>query len=260
MSDSPNNEPGYNNPPVEEAMCEFRFLPEIVWDPTLPGRLQVELDDYAGSSRELRALQIQFPGEGGNGADMQFSDGLQRVQLVTPNGHRVVAVGPNALSIHMLRPYSHDPGSNGGGWKEFKQRIQQALTAYASVINQKRGVVRVGVRYINKIIVPVEIQQQETYLNCGLRSVDGLSDFPVSVSSRAEYSYPHEMRLIVSYGNVFPNTNEQAALLDLDGIWQSQQPIDTNESLAIIDSLHEIVEKAFEALITEECRSSFNAV
>lgn len=35
----------YSNPPIEEAVCEFRFLPAEEWDLTMPGRLQSEIGD-----------------------------------------------------------------------------------------------------------------------------------------------------------------------------------------------------------------------
>ena len=39
----------YKNPPIEEALCEFRFKPGQDWDFTIPGKLQTEFgDEYTG--------------------------------------------------------------------------------------------------------------------------------------------------------------------------------------------------------------------
>ncbi len=251
----------YKNPPIEEALCEFRFTPKLDWEPTVPGRLQVSLDDYGGSSREQRAVQIEPVVQHGKRSELQLAEGLQRVQLLTPSGQRIVGVGPDVLSVHMLRPYSRgtDPNSSGG-WKEFKYRIQNALSSYAEVVGNERNVERVGLRYINKIFAPSIVVNEGKYLNCGLRLVDGLSETRVSFSSRAEYQHSNGMRLIISYGNVDTKESEQAVLLDLDGIWQSQISIDTNAALNTADKLHGIVERAFEAHITEECRNLFDAI
>ena len=42
----------------------------------------------------------------------------------------MIGVGPDVLSVHMLRPY-HDPlRSDHSGWDEFQPRISEALDAY----------------------------------------------------------------------------------------------------------------------------------
>lgn len=251
----------YRNPPIEEALCEFRFTPTLDWEPTLPGRLQLSLDDYKGTSREQRAVQIGPVAQQGNGRELQLSAGLQRVQLLTPSGQRIIGVGPDVLSIHMLRPYSKgDDPCSSGGWKEFKYRIRNALTSYTEVVGQERKVSRVGLRYINRIFAPSIVVNEDKYLKCGLRLVDGLSESRVSFSSRAEYQHSDDMRLIVSYSDVDTKERDQAVLLDLDGIWQSQESVDAHAAVNVADELHSIVERAFEAHITEECRSLFDAI
>ena len=76
------------------------------WDPTVPGKLQAELgDEYSGKPREQRAVQVGLRVQKGKPADLQYDEGLAKVQLVTKQGTRMVGVGPDVLSIHMLRPY-----------------------------------------------------------------------------------------------------------------------------------------------------------
>ena len=49
----------YRNPPIEEALCEFRFPPEQDWDPTIPGKLQTKFgDEYTGKPREQRVVEV----------------------------------------------------------------------------------------------------------------------------------------------------------------------------------------------------------
>ena len=35
----------YRNPPIEEALCEFRFKPGRDWDLTIPGKLQAAIGE-----------------------------------------------------------------------------------------------------------------------------------------------------------------------------------------------------------------------
>ena len=96
----------YKNPPIEEALCEFRFAPGPDWDPTVPGKLQTVLgDEYSGKPREQRAVQVGLHVQKGKPANLQYDEGLAKVQLITEQGTRMVGVGPDVLSVHMLRPY-----------------------------------------------------------------------------------------------------------------------------------------------------------
>ncbi len=143
----------YRNPPIEEALCEFRFQPDQDWDLTIPGKLHAKLsDEYAGKPQQQMAVEVGLEAQGGRPSKLKYDEGLARVQLVTENGQRMVGVGPDVLSVHMLRPYS--------GWTEFQPQISEALNAYWMVA-QPTGVSRIGVRYINKIIAsqtPVEVE------------------------------------------------------------------------------------------------------
>ena len=60
-----------------------------------------------------------------------FLPGLfkERVQLVGRSGTRIVGIGADQLSVHMLRPYTE--------WEEFLPNILQALDAYRETANPK---------------------------------------------------------------------------------------------------------------------------
>ena len=56
----------YRNPPIEEALCEFRFLPGQEWDLTIPGKLHVILgEEYNGKPQEQKLVDIALNAEGG---------------------------------------------------------------------------------------------------------------------------------------------------------------------------------------------------
>ena len=54
----------YRNPPIDEALCQFRFEPDSGWDSTLADRLHAELQvDYLTSPRELRVVERRTASE-----------------------------------------------------------------------------------------------------------------------------------------------------------------------------------------------------
>ncbi len=130
----------YRNPPIIEAVCEFHFAPGLGWDPTLPGKLHAELsNDYPGTPRHQKNVELGVQFREGSPHNFQFGEGLRKVQLITKDEKRIVGVGPNVLSVHMLRPYQNPRDSDKIGWDEFRPRISRALSAYWEVL-QPQGV------------------------------------------------------------------------------------------------------------------------
>ena len=246
----------YKTPPIDEAVCEFRFEPSQDWDPTIPGKLHVELaNEYSGRPQERRALGLEWnPQE----QQMSYNEGLARVQLRTDDGTRKVGVGPDLLSVHMLRPYHSELVSGSSGWGEFRQRIKQALNSLWKVV-QPVGVRRVGLRYINKIFVPGKMVIVNEYLNSALPQVNGLPKSPNGFVSRAEYTYLGDVRIILSQGTIEAPENHSGYLLDLDVIWENPVYITKEEALAKTGYLRERERAIFESVITDKARELFDA-
>ncbi len=246
----------YKNPPIDEAICEFRFEPSQEWDPTIPGKLHVELlEEYSGKPQEQRALGLEWNAQE---RQMSYNEGLARVQLATEDGTRRVGVGPDVLSVHMLRPY-HDPNRpKTSGWGEFRKRIKQALDSLWIVV-QPLGVRRVGLRYINRIFVPQETAKVNEYLRSALPQVNGLPHSPNGFVSRAEYIYPDGIRLILSQGTIEAPANHSGYLLDLDVIWENPAYITREDALARADDLRAREREIFESVITVKARELFDA-
>ncbi len=248
----------YKNPPIEEALCEFHFLSEQDWDPTIPGKLQTKFGDkYTGKPREQRVFEVGLEVQRGKSSNLRYGEGLARVQLVTKDGKRLVGVGLNVLSIHMLRPYQDHQDNSARGWDEFLPRISEALDAYWKVAEPK-GVCRIGIRYINKIVPPQEAVKVGSYLRCALPEVSGLPDCLRNFVSRAEYTYPDGIRLILSQRSVNEPKDHRGFLLDLDVIWESTEPVTQDEALTKAGDLRDRERKAFETVITDDARELFD--
>lgn len=247
----------YKNPPIEEALVEFRFEPSQEWDLTMPGRLHGELREaYPGKPRQQNVVQASLVAQQGQAPNFEVREGLGKVQLVTDDASRLVAIGPDVLSVHMLRPYQQ--GEEGSGWGEFRPRIIQALSAYWGVA-EPSGVQRVGLRYINKVVVPESSVEVARYLKAAPPSVEGLPEQLGGFVGRVEYVYPDDVRLVVSHATVDAPEGHVAFLMDIDLIWQSNGVVDKDAALSIADDLRARERDVFEALITDDARSLFDA-
>ncbi len=190
----------YKHPPIEEALVECRFEPSPDWDLTMPGRLHVELrEKYPGKPRQQNVVHASLGAQQGQAQRFAIREGVSKVQLLTDEATRLVAIGPDELSVHMLRPYQCDEGPSG--WDEFRPRIVGALTGY----------------------------------------------------------WKDDVRLVVSYATVEAPEDHVAFLMDIDLIWQSAKGVDNDAALKTADDLRTKERKVFEALITDDARSLFDA-
>ena len=238
---------------------QFQFEPGEEWDLTIPGKVHAELcSEYTGKPREQRVASVALDARGNQSRNLQYGEGLAKVQLLTENGQRMVAIGRDVLSIHMLRPYHNTARDDKGGWIEFRERIEQALQVYWEVVKPK-GVLRVGVRYINKIVIPETGVEIEEYLNSALPEVPGLPNTVVGFLSRIEYEYGDGPSLILSQGSIEAPTDHLAFLLDLDLVWRFEQALQRNDAIVRTTDLRNREREAFEALITNSARALFNA-
>ena len=180
-----------------------------------------------------------------------------KIQLVTEDGKRIVGIGPDVLSIHMLRPYQHAEHPEASGWDEFRARIDTAIEAYWKVM-QPVGVRRVAVRYINKIAIPAGNAGIENYLSCLPPLIDGLPEQRIRFMSQAEYTYPDAVRLVLSQSSVDTPDNAIGLLLDLDIVWENAEPVPMEEAMQKVDDLRQRERSAFEAVVTDKAREMFD--
>lgn len=248
----------YKNPPIEEALCEFKFEPSVEWDYTIPGKLHTRLlEDYPGKPQWQKLLEFSWPIAGRQPASMSRNDEFGRVQLLTQDAKRIVGVGPDVLSIHMLRPYQDPRQPDRSGWDEFYPRLEKALTSYWEIAEPK-GVNQIGIRYINKIVIPGPVDIEE-YLRCSPREIEGLPDNIRGFFSRIEYIYDDETYLALSQGSVDAPYNDVALLLDLDVIWEPIEVATQEYSMTKTQALRSLEREAFESVITDKARELFDA-
>lgn len=248
----------YRNPPIEEALCEFHFDPSEEWDLTIPGKLHTALgDEYSGKPRHQNEVQLGVAVQDGKPAALQHDKALRKVLLVTNDDTRMVGIGRDVVSVHMLRPYQGIADLSEGGWDEFRGRIHRTLDAYWKVA-EPNGVKRIGIRYVNRINIPRESANLEDYLRYTSPVVPELPNRVRQYVSRTEFVYDNEVRLILSQANI-PSPSSVQVLLDLDMIWQAETAIGKSDAVKMVQDLRDRERSAFEAIITDKTRRLFDA-
>lgn len=245
----------YKNPPIEEAVVEFLFVPGQEWDLTIPGKLHAHHDIkdlYSGKPRTQKLIKestVQsVPGQ----LNLAVEEGIARIQLVDNDEHNLISLGTDVLSVNLLRPYPDN------GWEYFRPRIETVLNAYSEVAKPK-GVKRVGVRYINKIVVPEKEIEIGDYFQYSAPSALDLPTKLAGFISRVEYIYnDDQIKLILTQATVGSPEGQPTFVADLDVIWEGAEAKSLDTIMELVDVLHEREGKAFEAIITDATRDLFN--
>jgi len=250
----------YKNPPIEEALVDFHFQPGPEWDPTIPGKMHEHPHikaAYPGKPRQQVLYQAEFQAGPRQERNLSLREELGRVQLVdSENPHRLITIGRDVLSVNVLRPYE--------GWESFRPRVETALEAYWAVV-EPAAVVRIGVRYLNRLVVPLAKPTLDTYLRCVAPRVEGLPATMDGFTSRMTYRYEDGIKLIVTQASLSAPPDMSTFLVDLDVIWEASTEgdgalgVQLDAVMDMVDMLHGRECTAFEATITDEARRVFDA-
>lgn len=162
---------------IAEALCEVRFesqeLPELA-----VGKLaaQIQWKNYAPN--RLPASDIPGP--------IRSQDPSLRnqpiLELRSPERHRLVKVGSNVLSYHVIAPYC--------GWERFRIEIDEVLDHVFTSLDGFRAL-RLGFRYINALTADDHLIPDVTALNCNIDVAGQKLDPQFNLNYRRQKSDTH---------------------------------------------------------------------
>ena len=237
----------YKNPPVIEAVCEFRLSSDTPWDLTIPGLFyeRVKHDFPYREQRLVQEVEVIATPQGLQQV-IKYSD---RVLMFAPDRKLLLQLGPRLLVINALKPYPT--------WEHFKKRIESAWKILQKVMEIK-GLERIGLRYINRIEFPSPIVRLEEYFDFYPFVGERLPQKIVSFITIAEFPYADDRDLCrVQIQRALESETKTAVILDIDYFTVRPQTIDVSDGLTWVEEAHSRVEEVFEGCITDKLRSMF---
>lgn len=129
----------YKRPPITEAVIEIRTEEPISQE--LLDRLKDKfVADYPAPPQKAMALNVEI-GE----AAAKLQQRFEHYKLTSADGNEIATLGPNVISTSKLAPYE--------GWEPFFAAAKRNWAIWKNFVGYKK-IVRIGVRYINRIDVP----------------------------------------------------------------------------------------------------------
>ncbi len=239
---------GYTNPPIIEAVCEFRFTPDTEWDATIPGLIYSAVKGRFPRKERRFTRNIDISPQSPTTEDVKVETN-ERTVFLTKNKNQQIQIAPHLLAINRLKPYSK--------WEDFKADIEYALDILTSNVDLK-GLQRVGLRYINLIEIPssgTEKIDLEDYFEfrpeLGLElSKTPMIDFIVGCLQQ----YAEERDLCRTQ---LRTSGETSFILDMDYFLANPETIALDQALKWVDDAHLNIEIIFESCIKDALRDVF---
>lgn len=230
------------NPPLKEAICEFRFKGDK-WDPTILGELYKMIESEFPEKEMVQEGSIEFflgiPKQ-----EPKFSHTeteFPKFFNATDKGY--VVVKKNSFSVHSIK-YSN--------WEDFLSRIKLVLSSYKACAGLD-SIERIGMRYINDFSLP---EKDFTF-----------SDYFIVKRSPAEEILLNDDIVTMQVGVVSKNEDDLIKtqfvqtkasegmvkfILDID--YFINNPSDELDLSAWLERSHSKIKEVFLGLLTEEAK------
>ncbi len=241
----------YENPPLIEAVCEFRLTPDTAWDLTIPGLLYENIKERF-PRREQRLIHELEITTGPEGIQQQVRTS-ERIFLFAKDDRMFVQLGPRLVAINCLKPYPT--------WDGYKPEIKRVFESLNQII-EIRGLQRIGLRYINRIDIPGSSIKLEDYFEFYLFLGPRLPQAIASFIGGSEFIYANgrdRCRVqLMSAPPMVPQTS--SFTLDIDYFLSQAKGVEVQRAITWVEEAHDYVEEVFEGCINDSLRKLFKEV
>lgn len=238
----------YRNPPLIEAVCEFRLMPDSPWDLTIHGLIYEKIKKTFPHKEQRRIQEVDI-NQGPKGIEQQVHIS-ERSFFFTNDKRMFVQIGPHLLAINCLKPYPT--------WLEFRPKIEEAFNALINSIDVK-GLERIGHRAINRIEIPLSPVNLDDYFEfrpfLGTRLPQNMRSFIIGCV--LPFFNERDFCKVQLTTGVAEMSSHSTFLLDIDYFLAKSEDTSVADALVWVEEAHREVNNIFEGCITDALRKIF---
>ncbi len=245
----------YKNPPIVEAICEFKLVESEPWDWTIPGMLYSRIKDEFPEKQEIRGFGVEFSLNRENPISTRYSDTIDRLQFWSEDKERVVQVGENRLIINKRKPYE--------GWEDFLSFITKINEEYTEVVESDR-IEGFSLRYINKIESLDDDLKLKDYFLISPEFPKNLGEPARSLSVQGEFEVElddnvNSTIILRFFKQRIPDDDPKNDnwIIDITLNAEARTDLVLNQVTDLLSNAHEHVTTTFESSITDRLRETF---
>ncbi len=245
----------YNNPPLIEAVCEFRFVLEKGISEEQINVFYEKIKDVFPVQKKRKMHQVEFKIEAEKTEEENKKNFNQNFyefeQYLSQDEKYSVQLDAGRVSIHRTKPYT--------SWEDFFPMINQVYTAYVETFVPVQ-IGRIGIRYINEVSVPTEDFSFDKYftVNVSLPSLEESKQISIFLGSVFEQEDGRDA-LKVQFVEKQVKEPQGQRIFSLDFDYFLVQPvISFEEANGWMSNAHTNLENVFEGMITGTTRTLFD--
>ncbi|MCE9608960.1 MAG: TIGR04255 family protein [Chthoniobacter sp.] len=238
----------YAKPPIQEAICEIHFnVDEALSSERIEHLKEVWAAEYPDQKlNEEKGVKVEVGADGVRVVEDKMG---HRLVCRSNDACRLVQLSGRFLAVNQLKPYP--------GWEE---GFRDTITARAGEVQTRFGpfeIVRVGLRYINKIDVPQIPFAWEDWFNFRLPVPELKGAVRGPFQMRFEQQLKGSCNLIVNCVSLPSVGDCTPVILDLDVVWIGK-PASAAKLSKLLETVHAPHRLAFEAYLTDKLREEFS--
>lgn len=238
----------YENPPITEAVCEFRIPHDLLWDSKLSDKIvSVFIKDFPNKEiRHVQKVQISPNPKDSKFPQMQFRTGEIQA-LFNHDRSKLIQIGSHMLAINKLKPYL--------GWKNFSSDIENLLKIIETIIKPKYFE-RIGLRYINQLELSQEFSNDylQSIITLGSDLDKKVDKFETGFSLIINDTDHCKLQLNKLFSK---NTNSHIYYIDIDYFLNKPHAVTLDKANNWLISAHEQIYDIFEKCIMPKAREKF---
>lgn len=242
----------YPNPPITEAVLDLRVPPTA--ETPVTDLLKMRTGDEAAYPTAQPLFAVM--GKMVVGPEPSASTTQQQTGFIfrRQDGRYIYQARLDGFTISQLPRYTD--------WEDFSAEASRYWERYQGLV-RPAGVTRAGLRYVNRIDVPVEADQTrfevDDYLSTGPKIAPALPQTMQGFFMQVALNWPDtECRSMVTETIIPPSRPGVISLiLDIDTYREYSTPAAHGQAWQCLEELHDLKNRAFEACITDKARELF---
>lgn len=237
----------YRRPPAVDAVIDFSFESEL--SDRENERLRRELSSRYPQVLETRGIEVAIQGDG----KVETKTSVVARKLVSQDGADVFIIRPTALTTARLGPYT--------GWDHLRELALDNFRIANKIIGYRKCI-RIGVRFINRIDIPIKEKPLVDFalFNFFPNFPAEMLGAPMSFLNRIEYKKETPgLTVIVATHSTEPALIDHTSyILDIDVIRNFDVPSKQDELWQLVDKMRDEKNLVFEACVTDDLRARFD--
>nr|WP_299503204.1 TIGR04255 family protein [uncultured Rhizobium sp.] len=234
----------YSRPPITESVIELRFSEEIDFETIVKRSIKFKRN----YPNELKNFDVvgEFSEKGVFGKSVEVG-----LRLSSKDELEVLSINKNSLMVSHLAPYP--------GWNKFSARFHRDFDLFTELFG-RRSFTRAGMRYINRLDVPLGASDERKFINV----YPHLPDFGASNTGTFAMTSTFELAeqglgvTLQSATVESPVPRCTSLVIDIDVFAATDLPMRYDMWEGKLDHMRNVKNEIFERSITAEARRLFS--